>query len=581
MGKKRSSGSPKLSRSARSTSRSVLLADSSSDDDERQQLLVNQRALSRRLSYNAEQRSLPRPAQIEYLNTCIAGREWEEVGDLLKDLLEAEDDDPVKVLALLRPDVTQVFLWAVADGQERVVKLFTERDLQAVDAKSFQYQNALYEFSKDGNSGAVRLLMRYFKKAYKNSPGIFGNFVNARDDGSKTKNTALHWACEKGRLAVVKELMDDAFLPELDLNARNGDGDTPLHVAITKALGSKNLDIVDILCTKGKHKKLHMNKKNRDGKTPYQRLWEAAMDNSRGEEERDAAELLRQMFLKQKPVNDRRDDAYRERDYLQTVATSLLVGATLLVSVTFGGFIQMPRLPPEEDFIEPGAEAFNPNSNLGSRKYWYIRAIDIFRCSNTITFFMSIISIVASIRVMISRRDRVFIEKENCDLERSIRVGSLSLMLATAVAVVAFVSSGLANIPVAESGWSMVISNWDRNRYVPLFRSTTLTTSLLGALFVAPLVVMPLWKDYYFFFQEYARDVSSLWKLFTLLFATALISSVLLLIFMVVLGMEASASRSYIESASFSIYHRLSITGRFERKMKGWSNGSLSIEGGR
>ncbi|KAL3681745.1 hypothetical protein R1sor_024701 [Riccia sorocarpa] len=538
MGRRRSSLSPKMSRSARLSGRSAVLSDSGSDDDnERKQLLVNQRALSRKVSFTAEVRSMPRDELTDHLNTSIAGREWMKVGDLLQELLETEQEDPVKALGVLHPNPTQVFLWAVTDGQDRVVKLLTDHDLYAVNAQSVEYQNALYEFAKDGNSSAVRQLLRYCKRVYKSSPEHFKNFVNAREDGTKTRNTALHWACFKGHTAVVKELMDEAFLPELDLNPRNGDGDTPLHLAITKALETRNLDIVDMLCNRGKHKKLLLNKKNLDGKTAYQRLWEVAMDSSKGEDERDVAELMRQVLLRQKPVNDRREDSFRERDYLQTVATSLLVGATLLVSVTFGGFLQMPRQPPEADFFEPGATEFDPTSNLGSRKYWYMRAVDIFRCSNSITFFMSIISIVASIRVMISRRERVFIEKENRELERSIRVGSLSLMLATAVAVVAFVSSGLANIPVAESGWSMVISTWSRRKYISLVHSTTLTTCLLGSLFVTPLVVMPLWKDYYFFIQEYFRDVSSLWKLLTLLFSTAMIGSVLLLVIMVVFGM--------------------------------------------
>ncbi|KAL3681744.1 hypothetical protein R1sor_024700 [Riccia sorocarpa] len=524
------------SKSTRLSGRSASLSDSGSDDDyELKQVHVNQRALSKKLSYTSELRSLLREPKADYLKTSIAGGNCMKVGDLLQELLETEQEDPVVTPRLLRPEVTQVFLWAVADSQDRVVKLLTDRE--AVDAKSFEYHKALYDFAKEGNNSAVRQLLRYSKKVHKNSPEPhFKEFVNStEDDGTKTRNTALHWACFKGHTAVVKELMNKAFLPELDLNSENGSGDTPLHLAITNALETKNLDIVDMLCNRGNHKLL-LNKKNGEGKTAYQRLWEVAMDSSKGKEERDAAELMRQLLLEQRPVNDRREEAFREREYLQIVATSLLVGATLLVGLTFGGFLQMPRQPPDEDFIEPGATVFDPTSNLGSKKYWYKRIVDISRCFNSITFFMSIISIVASIRVMIYGREQVFIEKKNCELEQSIRVSSLSLMLAIAVAVVAFVSSGLANIPVAESGWATVISNWGGGKYVPLFQSTTLATCLLGSLFVLPLVAIPLWKDYHFFIQEYFREVSSLWKLSILLFSTAMIFSVPLLLVMEVLG---------------------------------------------
>ncbi|KAG6550999.1 hypothetical protein Mapa_007232 [Marchantia paleacea] len=501
-------------------------------DEERQYLLKGARALSRKLSYNPAVSSLQRHDQIEYLKESARTRQWGIVGDLLAELLGTEEEDPLKSLLRLNlTEFTDVIRWASEDGEERVVRLLTDRDL--VDVNSPTYLSAFHTASEVGQAGVVKQLLKHSRKVHKNSPESFRKFVNSWH----LQNTALHCACSKGHVGVVKELLDEPYMAELDLNSRNGDGDTPLHMAITRALETMNLDVVDLLCAKGKQKKLLMNKKNKEGKTPYERLWEVASSTPDEEELHDCAELMKQMFLKQKSVNDRRDDYYRERDFLQNVATSLLVGGTLLVSVTSGGFLQMPKLPSPEDFLEPGSSFFDPDSNLGSRKYWYIRAIDIFRCSNAISFFMSIISIIASIRVMISRRDRLFIEREVRDLERSIRVASIALTLATAVAVVAFVSSGLANIPVAESGWSKVVSQWGMHKYIPLTQSTTLTTSLLGSMFVAPIVVMPLAKDYYFFWSEYRGDMSSFRRLMSLLFATALISTVLLLVCMVVFGM--------------------------------------------
>lgn len=500
-------------------------------DEEKQHLLNGARALSRKLSYKPAVNYWPPHDQIEYLKSSARTRQWGIVGDLLAELLGTQEEDPLKSLLQLNlAEFTDVIRWAAEDGEERVVRLLTDRDL--ADVHSPTYLAAFHHAAQVGHAGVVKLLLKHCRKVHKS----FKEFINSRDLPDH-QDTALHSSCANGHVGVVRELLDEAFMPELDLNSRNRQGDTPLHIAITRGIETKNLDVVDLLCSKGKQKKLLMNKKNKEGKTPYERLWEVASRNTLDEELHDCAELMKQMFLKQKSVNDRRDDYYRERDFLQNVATSLLVGATLLVSVTYGGFLQMPKLPPPEDFLEPQSTIFDPNSNLGSRKYWYIRAIDIFRCSNAISFFMSIISIIASIRVMISRRDRSFIEREVRDLERSIRVASIALTLATAVAVVAFVSSGLANIPVAESGWSKVISLWGKHEYIPLTQSTTLTTSLLGSMFVAPIVVMPLAKDYYFFWSEYRANMGNFRRLMSLCFATALISTVLLLVCMVVFGM--------------------------------------------
>ena len=86
---------------------------------------------------------------------------------------------------------------------------------------------------------------------------IEANPEKAIKDFDKEGNTLLHKAAEGGKIEVVKYLVSKGA----DVNAKAGNGVTPLHSAV---LYNENTDVIKYLVSKG----ANINAKNVDGRTP-------------------------------------------------------------------------------------------------------------------------------------------------------------------------------------------------------------------------------------------------------------------------------------------------------------------------
>ncbi|KAG8196720.1 hypothetical protein JTE90_014456, partial [Oedothorax gibbosus] len=108
-----------------------------------------------------------------------------------------------------------VLHYASKAGWHHIVKKITDNGTwkSLKDSRNKYLMTPLLLAACEGHADVVQLLLEA------------GAEVNALDD---YPCTALHHACKKGWLQVVKKLLENK---STDINAVNGDGDTPLHVA--------------------------------------------------------------------------------------------------------------------------------------------------------------------------------------------------------------------------------------------------------------------------------------------------------------------------------------------------------------
>ncbi|KAI5790914.1 ankyrin repeat-containing domain protein, partial [Pyronema domesticum] len=111
-------------------------------------------------------------------------------------------------------------------GHIYMVKLLLEQDYIDINVVANNYKTPIFAAAKAGNLEIVELLLMRddisTEKAFRMAPEID---VNAKDlDGY----TALHLAASYGLQQIVRILLERS---DVNVNVRTNDGKTPLHVA--------------------------------------------------------------------------------------------------------------------------------------------------------------------------------------------------------------------------------------------------------------------------------------------------------------------------------------------------------------
>jgi len=256
--------------------------------------------------------------------------------------------------------------------------------------------------------------------------------------------SALHFAALGGHVEAVTELL---LHPHLDVNAKDNRNRTPLLCAIQ---GDK-LEVVKALCFGDRLDRIRATEEDTDGRTPLQIATEANMKEI-------------EKVLRQRPeVKDFLDKLSRDRQGFVDAANALLVGAALIATVTFAGWLTPPLgYIPDYDFSQSfPAPPQTPESYAAVKNHTTLKAFWVF---NSLSFFSAIATVLAGADAALPNlRDDfigdVFIARQVKSVAKALTRATIFLVISVVCVLGAFASAGFAVLPpLLKYDTSMIIT---------------------------------------------------------------------------------------------------------------------------
>ncbi|CAK9230835.1 unnamed protein product [Sphagnum troendelagicum] len=237
----------------------------------------------------------------------------------------------------------------------------------------------------------------------------------------------LHFAALGGRVEAVRELL---LHHNLDVNAKDNKNRTPLLCAIKE----DKLGVVKALCFDDPAKRIRATEEYTDGRTPIQIATEANMKE------------IEKVLLERPEVKDFVDRLYRDRQVFVDAANALLVGAALIASVTFAGWLQPPLgYIPGYDFSQPfPAPPQTPESYAAVKNHETVKAFWVF---NSLSFFFAIATVLAGADAALPNLRDDFIGRRVKSVERALIRATILLVTSVVCVLGAFASAGFAALP--------------------------------------------------------------------------------------------------------------------------------------
>ncbi len=237
----------------------------------------------------------------------------------------------------------------------------------------------------------------------------------------------LHFAALGGHVEAVRELLNHH---NLDVNAKDHKKRTPLLCAIKE----DKLGVVKALCFDDPAKRLRATEEYSDGRTPIQIATEANMKE------------IEKVLLERPEVKDFVDRLYRDRQVFVDAANALLVGAALIASVTFAGWLQPPLgYIPDYNFSQPfPAPPQTPESYAAVKNHAIVKAFWVF---NSLSFFFAIATVLAGADAALPNLRDEFIGRRVKSVERALIRATILLVISVVCVLGAFASAGFAVLP--------------------------------------------------------------------------------------------------------------------------------------
>ncbi|KAL2620975.1 hypothetical protein R1flu_001180 [Riccia fluitans] len=240
--------------------------------------------------------------------------------------------------------------------------------------------------------------------------------------------TLLHQVAFAGYDKLLQTLMA-LMIPELtgDVNAEDSDKQTPLHYA---AIGG-HTTVVKVLIDRPT---VRANQDDRYNRTALQ----IAVESGRKD--------IEKLLLERPEVKDWVDRLYRDRQVYVDAANATLVGAALIASVTYAGWLQPPLgYTPYYEFpiADPAAPPDTYQSFAAVKQHMSAR---IFWVCNSLSFFSAIATVIAGAGAVLPMFD-AFIGEEVRIVRRYLLLTSLLLVFAVTFVLGAFAAAGFASLP--------------------------------------------------------------------------------------------------------------------------------------
>jgi hypothetical protein len=167
---------------------------------------------------------------------------------------------------------------------------------------------------------------------------------------------------------------------------------------------------------------------------------------------------IEKVLLERPEVKDLLDRLYRDRQVLVDAANALLVGAALIATVTFAGWLTPPLgYIPDSDFSQPfPAPPQTPESYAAVKNHAAVKAFWVF---NSLSFFLAIATVLASAAAALPNFRHKFIGSQVKLVEKALKRATFLLVLSVFCVLGAFASAGFAVLPpLLKYDTSMIIT---------------------------------------------------------------------------------------------------------------------------
>jgi len=254
-------------------------------------------------------------------------------------------------------------------------------------------------------------------------------------------------AAKKNRHKIIRHILK--WRPEVNANCKsqwnfnNHDLEaTPLHFAVLE----ERVDAVRALLT---HLLLDASTEDSSFRTPLEIATTQITDvNTRREIER--------LLMGRPEVKEFVDRLYRDRQVFVDAANALLVGAALIASVTFAGWLQ-PPLGYTPYYEYPESLPAPPSTYESHAAVKQHAAVQAFWFFNSLSFFFAIATVLTGANAAMPSLENAFIGTVVKSVKRNLIYASILLAISVASVLGAFASVGFAVLPpAAKYNWSMI-----------------------------------------------------------------------------------------------------------------------------